>query len=409
MLQLEDAVNRILARIPQPVPEVVPLSEALGRVAAAPALSNIDVPPFANSSMDGYALQAADTQGASPAHPRALRLAGRIAAGQPESGSLTAGTCFRILTGSPLPPGADAVVMQEDTRIDPGPPETVQVLEPAAPGENIRSAGEDFSRGTVLANAGARFSVGHLAALAAAGLDRVTVGRRPTVAILPTGSELQDPGTALGPGHIYDSNRTALASLVAQAGGIPRPASPIPDVLESTRAALDRAFNEADVIVTCGGVSVGDLDFVKPALEQLGGELDFWKVAMKPGSPIAFGSCRGKLLFGLPGNPVSAIVTFLLLVRPALLRWQGAAQTGLPSVTGRLIESLENHGSRRHFMRVRLEPDGRVQSAGRQASHALHALAKSNGLIDVPPASTLAQGASVQVLLMEGSSYSGST
>jgi molybdopterin molybdotransferase len=327
-----------------------------------------------------------------------LRLAGRIAAGEVFAGKVTTGTCVRLFTGSPLPPGADAVVMQEDTRIESGAPGEVLILSPAVLGENVRSRGGDVMRDSTLGEAGAFLTTGRLGLLAAAGFSGVRVGRQPAVGLLSTGSELQEPGRPLAPGRIYESNRVALAALLGRAGAVPRTFPLVADELVATSRALEEACNQCDAVVTTGGVSVGEMDFIKRAFGQVGGELEFWKVAIKPGRPFAFGRCRGKLLFGLPGNPVSALVTFLLLVRPALLRWQGAANISLPTLPGVLAEPLANDGGRRHFMRVRVDPAGKVYSAGVQASHVLSSVAAANGLVDVPPNTMLDTGTTVSVL-----------
>jgi molybdopterin molybdotransferase len=221
------------------------------------------------------------------------------------------------------------------------------------------------------------------------------------VGLLATGSELIEPGDALSPGKIYESNRISLASLVARTGGVARIFPIVADTLEGTREALSAALAECDLLVTSGGVSVGEMDFIKPALQEIGGSLDFWKVAIKPGRPFVFGQAKGKLLFGVPGNPISALVTFLVLVRPAILRWQGATEIGLPRNPGVLSEALTNSGERRHFMRVKLDHEGKVTSAGMQASHVLSSMAAANGLVDVPPNTTLSAGAAVKVLRWE--------
>jgi molybdopterin molybdotransferase len=398
MLEFEEALARVLAAVPGPTSEYVSLSEAAGRVLAEPARSLIDLPVFDNSSMDGYGLRAADVVSARPEMPVLLRLAGRIAAGEVFTGQVTTGTCVRLFTGSPLPPGADAVVMQEETRVESGAPGEVLIMSPAAPGENVRSRGGDVKRGSTLGDAGEVVTAGRLGLLAAAGFAGVRVGRQPVVGLLATGSELQEPGQPLAPGRIYESNRVALAALLGCVGAVPRILPLVADDLGATSRALEEACNQCDAVVTTGGVSVGEMDFIKRAFGQVGGELEFWKVAIKPGRPFAFGRCRGRLLFGLPGNPVSALVTFLLLVRPALLRWQGAANLSLPALPGVLAEPLANDGGRRHFMRVKVDPVGRVFSAGIQASHVLSSVAVANGLVDVPPNTTLAAGSTVSVL-----------
>ncbi len=397
MLEFEEALARILAAVPEPISESVPLDEAPSRILAASISSPIDLPIFDNSSMDGYAVRTTDVALAKPASPVRLRLAGKVAAGQVFPGDVVAGTCVRLFTGSPMPPGADAVVMQEDTQVPPNAPGEVLILTPAQPGENVRPRGEDVKLGSLLADAGEVISVGRVGLLAATGSARVQVGRRPVVGLLATGSELTELGQRLEAGRIYDSNRITLAALIARAGAVPKAFPIVTDELTGTGRALADAFDQCDAVVTTGGVSVGEMDFLKNAFEHIGGRLEFWNVAIKPGRPFVFGGLRGKLLFGLPGNPVSALVTFLLLVRPALLRWQGATHVSLPAHPGVLAEPLANHGERRHFIRVKVDPAGKVHSAGIQASHVLSSVAAANGLLDVPPNTTLPEGTPVIV------------
>jgi molybdopterin molybdotransferase len=252
-----------------------------------------------------------------------------------------------------------------------------------------------------LAATGEVLTANRISLLAAAGLAQVRVARQPVVGLLATGSELREPGQPLAPGQIYESNRVALAALARRAGAIPKVFPLVVDALTETRVALATAFEQCDAVVTSGGVSVGDMDFIKRAFEEVGGELQFWKVAIRPGRPFVFGRYREKLLFGLPGNPVSALVTFLLLVRPALLRWQGAEDLSLPARAGVLSEPITNPDTRRHFMRVKLDASGKVRSAGLQASHVLSSMAAADGLLDMPPRTALPAGNTVQVLVWE--------
>ncbi len=395
MLELEVALQQILAALPAPVGETVALSDAFERVLAGPLTSAVDLPPFNNSAMDGYAVRAAEVTTATPAAPVRLSLRGRIAAGESGDLEISPGECVRLFTGSPLPRGADAVVMQEDTRLEAA--DRVLVCDAVEPGESVRRRGTDVRRGDLLAEAGEVLNAGKVGLLAATGVESVSVGRRPRVALLATGSELREAGQPLAAGQIYESNRLTLAALVRRAGGLPKLMPLVPDDPEATRSALQSAFAECDIALTSGGVSVGEMDFVKAAFEELGGQLQFWKVAIRPGKPFVFGRWHDKFLFGLPGNPVSAFVTFLLLARPVLRRWQGAKELALPSIPGVLAESLANPGDRRHFMRVRVDDAGQVFSAGAQASHALRSLAAANGLVEVPPHSTLAAGTTVTV------------
>jgi molybdopterin molybdotransferase len=402
MLELEQALDLILAAVPAPTPESIGLGAALGRIVTQDVVSGVDLPPFDNSSMDGYAVRAQDVAPARPGEPVCLRLAGRVPAGEVFSGDVAPGTCVRLFTGSLLPAGADAVVMQEDIRSDPADAATVQILEGAKPFENVRLRGEDIKRGSKLVTAGERLTAARLALLSATGVATVTVGRQPRAALLATGSELRERGETLEPGQIYESNRIGLASLLRSIGALADPLPLVGDALGATRSALEEAFSDHDVVVTTGGVSVGEMDFLKPGFEAAGGELAFWKVSIRPGRPFVFGRWPGgKLLFGLPGNPVSAFVTALLLVRPALLRWQGALEIALPVQLGRLAEPLPNSGPRRHFARVTVDASGRVASAGPQGSHIMSSLAAANGLVDVPPKTTLAADALVQVLRWE--------
>jgi molybdopterin molybdotransferase len=292
--------------------------------------------------------------------------------------------------------------MQEDTRVEVDKPGLVWVLDGVKPWENVRFRGEDVKRGAVIPGVGVRLETPRLGLFAALGVASAPVSRIPRVAVLATGSELVEPGQPLAPGQIYESNRVLLSALLVQAGAEPRIFPLVPDNLASTQAALEVAFARCDAVVTSGGVSVGEFDFVKAAFEKSGGRLDLWKVAIRPGKPFVFGEREGKFLFGLPGNPVSGFVTFLLLVRPALLRWQGMDHVALPVHAGVLAEALSNRADRRHFVRVRRAQDGTVTSTGPQSSHLLRSLAEANGLVDVPPRTTLPAGASVNVLGWEG-------
>ena len=395
MLELEEARARILAALtPLPV-ESVALSSAAERFTADAVMSPMDLPAFDNSAMDGYAVRAADVAGTSADAPLSLREVGRATAGAVFAGSLEKDCCVRVFTGSPLPAGADAVVMQEDTRIHS--PGQIEVLDAVKPWENVRFRGEDVKQGAELLAAGQRLNAGRLGLLAATGLASVSVRRQPVVGVLATGNELVEAGQPLHAGMIYESNRVMLEPLLAQAGAVARVFPLVPDTLEATRSALETAFAGCDAVVTSGGVSVGELDFVKAAFEKLGGKLEFWKVSIRPGKPFVFGRLGEKFLFGLPGNPVSALVTFLVLVRPALLHWQGAVEVELPSHFCTLAEALVNRGDRRHFVRVKVDADGMARPAGAQASHRLGSLAVANGLVDVPPGMTLAAGALARV------------
>lgn len=397
MLQLEEAQRRILDAINVLPTESVPLHQAAGRILAKEINSPIDLPGFDNSAVDGYAVRAEELTSARGDSPVTLRLLGTTAAGQTFSGRLQNGTCLRIFTGSPLPDGADAVAMQEDTKRDLVSPENIQFLDAVKPWENIRFRGEDAKKGDVLVDAGTRLGAGQLGLLAATGIQSATLGRRPMVGLLATGSELQELGHSLQPGQIYESNRITLTALAKYIGADVKVFPLVADTLAETKLALRLAFDQCDAVVTTGGVSVGEFDFVKAAFQQLGGNLDFWKISLKPGKPFVFGRLGHKFLFGLPGNPVSAFVTWILLVSPAVAKMQGAQNLGWPSHPGNLLERLVNRGDRRHFVRVTVDTKGDIRLSGTQASHILTGLGKANGLVEVPPQSVIEQGTIVPV------------
>ena len=401
MLSLEEAVERSIAAAPLLGSEIVPLADAGGRFVVSALKAGMSLPGFDNSAMDGYAARSADLNGATTESPVELSCIGVIPAGVDPVDTVDEGTCMRIFTGSPIPKGADAVIMQEDCSSTPGDDNTVRCNDSIKPWENIRLKGEDVREGDPLITAGTRITAGTIGLLAATGHDSVEVGLMPKVGLLSTGSELVEPPGELQPGKIYESNRDMLVSLVANANGLPTPYAIVPDMLKDTVTALEQAFADNDVVLTSGGGSVGDHDHLKPAIERLGGSLDFWKVAVKPGKPFVLGQVDGKPVFGMPGNPVSALVTYLLMVRPALLNMQGAAEWRLAKRPGCLVDELTNKGDRRHFVRVTIDDHGLVRSVGRQHSHMLGSLAKANGLVDLPPETRLAKGDPVNVQLID--------
>jgi molybdopterin molybdotransferase len=401
MIELEDARQRILSVLPAPVGETVPVNHAYGRFLSEPVCARVDLPRFDNSAFDGFAVRTADVSAACAERPVRLRRIGRVEAGGIFAGQVSSGACVRIFTGAALPAGADAIVMQEDTNPDATEQDCVWVCDAVKPWEGVRFRGEDTRLGEQLAPAGQRVGVGLQSLIAASGVNALRVGRPPIVSVIATGSELCEPGTPLAAGKIYESNRVALVSMVRLAGAEARVYPLVEDGLEATISALEAALAGSDVVVSSGGASVGEADYVKEAFRRLGGKIDFWKVAIKPGKPFIFGQCGAKFLFGLPGNPVSALVTFALLVRPALLRWQGASRLELPVQRGRLAEAFANRGDRRHFVRVVVGSDGSVRSAGLQASHALRTLAAADGLLDLRAGQILSTGAEVAVLRFE--------
>jgi molybdopterin molybdotransferase len=397
MISLEEAKERLFASITPLEMERVPLLEALGRHCAERVDSRIDLPRFDNSAMDGYAVRCEDLNAATEERPAELKLLGRIGAGEVFEGAISPGTCLRLFTGSVLPRGADAIVMQEDVRAENG---IIRFVESVKPFENVRLAGEDIRAGTLIQTEGEKLTAARLSLLAATGHAQVSVRRLPRVAVIATGDELVEPGEPLAAGKIYESNRTLVTALLRAVGISAKVLPLVRDDLEKTTVAFKEAFTNHDVVITTGGVSVGEFDFVKEAFTKLGGVIDHWKVAIRPGKPFVFGTLQKKFLFGLPGNPVSALVTFLVLVRPALLKMLGARETELPSVTGELMEAVANPGDRRHFVRCSWS-GGKLKPAGRQASHMIGSLAEANCLIDVPPATRLDAGSNVLAYLWE--------
>ena len=369
---------------------------ALGRVLAEPIVSRATIPPWPNSSMDGYALRAQDTRG----EPVELAVVGRIIAGAMPSRPLKAGESMQIFTGAPLPEGADAVVPQEDVAAD---GDRVTIRGRIAAGAYVRPAGEDVRAGDVVVEPGRTIGAAEVGLLATLGYSQVRVHRRPRVAILSTGNELADLGMEPGPGQIPNTNTYSLMAQVVEAGADPVNLGVAPDQLEAITERVRWGFASADVLVSSAGVSVGELDLVRAALERSGAELHLWQVSMRPGKPITFGTREGRPVFGLPGNPVSAMVTFELFVRPALRRMVGADAIDRPRLRARALQPIANPGSRRGYLRVTLEEMATGYGArltGDQGSAILRSMVLADGLAIVPPDTTIAAGEPVDVIVL---------
>lgn len=390
MLTVEEALARVMARIPRNGTERVPLDAASGRVLAEPVYAQDDLPPWAGSAMDGYAVQAADV-------PGELEVLETVAAGKMPTQVVRAGTATRIMTGAPVPAGADAVVMVEETSMVGA---RVHIRSAVSVGQNIRPAGSEVARGQQVLVAGAVLGFGAIGVLAALGRPSVLVAVRPRVGLLSTGDEVVEPGFALGPGQIWSSNLHALAALCRDAGVEPVYLGNVGDNPE----ALGQAFRRAmlcDVVVSTGGVSVGDFDHVKDVMTELGVAIDFWRVAMKPGKPLAYGFIGERPIFGLPGNPVSCMVNFLQFVRPVLRTMMGDPNPFLPVIQAVMAAPWKRRPGRAELVRVRLSAGdaGPVATvAGVQGSAHLLGMADAHGLMLVgPDCAEVAGVVSVQV------------
>ena len=399
MIPLEEARRYVLDACAPFHPSAVPLADALGLVASVAVKAEEAVPPFANTAMDGYAVRAADTAGA----PVTLEVVGSLAAGAAPDVEVGPGQAVRIMTGAPVPPGADAVVMVELTQAAHD-GSSVEVQAAVGAGQSVRAAGSDLAPGDVVIDRGTVLTAGHLGVLASLGVRRAPVYRRARVGVLSTGDELFDGTGPLRPGQIRDSNRPTLLALLRGAGceavdlGLAR------DDEDEISAAVRRGTDECDAVLTSGGVSVGDFDFVKVVLDQLG-QMRWMQVAIRPAKPFAFGTVAGTPVFGLPGNPVSSMVSFELFARPALRQMMGHTQLERPRTKAVADEAMRRSPDGKvHFVRVvaTMGPDGRyhVRSAGGQGSHQLAAMAAANALVVLPDGDGVPAGAEVETLLL---------
>jgi molybdenum cofactor synthesis domain-containing protein len=402
MIPLEEAQAHVLAGCAPLQPRDVPIDEAVGCVTTAPIVASEAVPPFPNTAMDGYAVRAADTAGAGPGHPVRLTVTGMLAAGAAPSRPVGAGEALRIMTGAPFPPGADAIVIVEVTSVD---GDDVLIRQAARPGDHVRAAGEDIAPGQEVFAAGTVLTPGHIGVLASMGWEKVAVYGRARVGVLSTGDELVESG-GLQPGQIRDSNRHTLLALLRQGGFDAVDLGIVRDDEDDIRGAIKRAMASCDALLTSGGVSMGELDYVKKVLDELG-QMAWMQVAIRPAKPLAFGIVAGKPVFGLPGNPVSSMVSFELFARPALRQMMGypLAELGRPRVRAIADETLSRQPDGTLYLTrvfATYEEDARyhVRSSGGQASHQLRAMALANALALVPDGEGLPAGGNVEILLL---------
>jgi molybdopterin molybdotransferase len=395
LMPLDEALPRILSRIPVLDVEDKPIVEALGQVLAEDIVSDVDIPPFTNSAMDGFAVLAADT-------PGRLRVIADQPAGHVTAERVAPGLAIRIMTGAVLPEGADSVVPVEDT--DGGRSGVVEVRVPAARGANLRAAAEDVRRGDHVLPAGTALNAGMVGVLASIGRPRVKVYRRPVVAFMTSGDELVGADEPLAPGKIRNSNSYTLTCQIQQAGGIARDLGVAKDTLDDIRAHVEAGL-KADLFVTSAGVSVGDFDYVKQILEEHG-KLELWRIAIRPGRPVAFGVFDGTPVLSLPGNPVSSMVTFELFVRPAIGKMMGQTRLEPLTVPVTVLDDVDNRGGRRSFMRAVVSRDGKgnryvARLTGPQGSGILTSMARANALVDVAAEiETLPAGSQAQAILL---------
>lgn len=378
LIPLEIALEKILSGVSAVTEtQTLDLLQAAGRITATPVISPIDVPGFDNSAMDGYAVRMADIESG-----EVLTVAGKAFAGQPFIGAWPAKSCIRIMTGAPIPPGTDAVIMQEEAEVS---EHGIRFPDPVRQGQNIRRRGEDIVKGATILNSGIKLSAAELAMIASLGIKDVEVFRTLKVGVFSTGDELRLPGETLAEGQIYDTNRLAVHIMLSQLGCEVIDLGIIPDNEQALRLAFQQASQHADVVISSGGVSVGEADYTKQILEELG-EIGFWKLAIKPGKPFAFGRLNNSWFCGLPGNPVSAAVTFYQLVQPLLARLSGQQGLTLPArLRVRTAEKLKKSPGRLDFQRGILKTDSHgkleVYSTGHQGSHIFSSFSHANCFI----------------------------
>ncbi len=420
MISVEQALEKILSYVDVLEAEQRPILDCLGQVLAEDIYSSISVPPLDNSAMDGYAVQGKDTRGASRQSPRFLRVIDTVTAGSISAFEVESGTAVRIMTGAPIPSGADCVVRFEDTdeMVRKGPLTEIGILGEAEAGLNVRRAGEDIARGSIVLNKGVVIRPSEAGVLASLGCSTVMVIRRPIVAVLATGNEVVDVNQPLPAGKIYNSNTYSVAASVLRCGGIPKILGIASDSEASLVAKLHQG-RDADLLISTGGVSVGDYDVVKDVLVKEG-DIAFWRVQMKPGKPIAFGTIkrlsktgRNMPYLGLPGNPVSTMITFELFVRPAILKMMGKKNLFKPTIEAVIEDRIVNEDGRRIFARAVVEKRGGQYFArltGPQGSGILTSMALANGLVIVPEdKAEVREGDMVQVMMLDWNEEIGTT
>lgn len=400
MFSLEDAQSIIGQHLVSLPAERIGILEAYERVLAQSIIAPLNLPPFNRSPLDGYALQGEDTRGATPDKPCCLKVVEKIPAGYAPQREIVTGTAARIFTGAPIPPGANTVVRQEDTRQE---GDKVLIYQPVEPFSNFSCLGEDVNQGESILEQGQILTPACIGMLASLGIVEVPVYQRPKIGIISTGDELIAPPQPLPPGKIYNSNLYTFAGLVARSGGLPRLYPTVADQVALQQEALLHALQENHLVITTGGVSVGEFDVVNKTIESIGGTLLFWRIAVKPGTPSLAAKVGDKLIIGLSGNPAAATITYYLLVHPAIESLAGRKETGLPRVQARSEDAFTKTSGQRRFLRAKaFYRDGQlwVKLTGKQNPGVLKSMLYSNVLIDLPPRQTLVEEDLVNVLLL---------
>lgn len=403
MIPLEDAQSHVMDSIKTLKSENVHLLQGRNRVITEPIMSNESIPPFDNTAVDGYAVKAIDTKGATQETPTSLTVLETIAAGKPPTCTIQTGECSKIMTGAPIPDGADAVVMVERTEQQEN-ESVVTIKEEVSEGQHIRRSGEDLEPGDLVIPKGTLLNAGHLGLLASLGIYEIETVRTPTVGVFSTGDELIEGSQELKPGQIRDSNRFSLLALLERDGFQTIDFGLVPDNEEAIEETIKKAEDTCDALVTTGGVSMGDFDYVKIVLNRLG-EMRWMQVAIKPAKPLAFGTVNELPVFGLPGNPVSSMVSYELFARPALRKMSGNRNPYRNIFEGKATQDfLRKPDGKTHFFRVSAdvgEGMPKIQSAGRQGSHQLTGMAGANALAILPDGNGVTQDATLEFLFLD--------
>lgn len=400
IIEVEEAQEKILELIPELSTEIIPLSEALGRILAEEVYADITIPPFSKSAMDGFAVRHEDIKPITKKKPVSLEIIDTVPAGFVSSLEIGKGQAIKIMTGAPVPSGADTVIMVEDTEEKEG---IVTIFKKQNKGTNIALRGEDIEEGELVVEQGIPLRAQEMGMLASVGKDKILVFRKPVISIISTGDELVDVSEIPPPGKIRNANSHSIAGLCLKYGAIPRIHPIAGDTQQAIEVEICKAL-KSDIIVLSGGVSVGEFDYVKNALEELG-EMVMWRIAMKPGKPLAFGIIEDTPVFGLPGNPVSSMVSFEMFVRPAVLKMQGAKNLSMRELQVKLIDDYKKKNDRRHFVRARVFQKSKTlyaEQVKKYGSGILSSMVSANALIDMPKDETLVkEGTTLRAILLD--------